>query len=215
MNYRLTSAAVLLTVVAVASACSSSDGSPTHSSSPPPTTSLASSPSTPPATSPTPSTPSPSTSPADVAEQQATAFVPIYLAELDKLYSDPTVSINDIYRVAVQPESTREATAIARLRSANERQTGTSQLVKTSGASVHMAGLGGTSGTAKYPTVQLTACVDVSGVSVKDAKGKVLGSASRPKYLVESLTIVNIKYPDASGWRVSAAPNKQANTCDV
>jgi hypothetical protein len=113
----------------------------------------------------------------------------------------------------VQPESTTEATAIAQFRAANDRQAGVSQLVKTFGESVNMGGLGGTSGTATYPTVQLTACVDVSGVSVTEATGKSLGSPGSPKYLLEGLTIVNIKYPDATGWRVSAAPNKQASTC--
>jgi hypothetical protein len=132
---------------------------------------------------------------------------------LDKLYSDPTVSINDIYKVAVQPESTDDALGIAKYRSSNYRQTGSQKLAKVSGTVVHLSGLGGSSGNAKYPTVQLTACVDVSGIRVTDAHGKPVGNPSNPKYLIESLTIVNIKYPSTTGWRVSNAPNKQANSC--
>jgi hypothetical protein len=139
--------------------------------------------------------------------------VPTYEAELDRLYSDPTISINDIYLVAVQPEATDDALGIAKYRAADFRQTGAQKLVKLSGISVHMSGLGGTSANAKYPAVKLTACVDVSGVKVTDARGKPVGNPNNPKYLLESLTIVNIKYPSVTGWRVSDAPNKQANSC--
>ncbi len=210
MKHRLAPAAALLVgAVLTVSACSSSGGSPTNSSSDP-VTSSASLPSTPP-TSSTPST-SP-TSAADVAEQQAVEFVPMYLAELDKLYSDPTVSINDIYTVAVQPESTDDALGIAKYRSSNYRQTGTQKLVNVSDPSVHLSGLGDGSPNAAYPTVQMTACVDVSGVKVTDAQGKPAGDPNSPAFLIESLTIVNVNYPSSGGWRVSNAPNKQATSC--
>ena len=150
-----------------------------------------------------------------IAARQATAFVPTYLAGLDKLYSDPTDSINDIYLVAVQPEATNEALGIAKYRASNYRQSGSQHLITVSGPSVHMSGLGGNSGNASYPTVQLTACVDVSAVTVTDAQGERVGNPDKPTYLIESLTIVNINYPAAAGWRVSDAPNRPASACDA
>jgi hypothetical protein len=212
VNHRLACVAALFAVLVGASACSSSGGSTIHSSSPAPTTSAASSPNTPPTSSTPPTSPT-STSPADSAEQQATAFVPMYLAELDRLYNDPTININDIYQVAVEPESTVEAQALGIFRGASDRGGGASRLVMTSNVTAHLSGVGGTSSTANYPAVELTACVDVTGVTAIDATGKSLVPAGRPKYLVERLTIVNIKYPDTASWRVSDAPNSQAATC--
>jgi hypothetical protein len=209
VSHRLAAGTALVAAALIAlTACSSSGGKPSKTT-PPTSTSTSSTPptSTPPTTSSTPADPS------QRAVAEATAFVPIYEAELDTLYSNPTVSINDIYLVAVQPEATDDALGIAKYRQSNYRQAGSQKLVKVSGVSVHMSGLGGPSATAKYPTVQLTACVDVSGVKVTDAKGHPVGNPKNPPYLIESLTIVNIKYPSASGWRVSKAPNKQAQSC--
>ena len=64
------------------------------------------------------------------------------------------------------------------------------------------------------PTVVVTACVDVSQVQATDASGNSVIPADRPSYLVARLTVVNPDYPDASGWRVSVAPNRQAQSCD-
>jgi hypothetical protein len=216
MSHRLGTVAALLAVALVTvSGCSSSgsksagSSSPSTSSSSPSSSASSSDPSSTTSSSVSPSPASPS----DVAARQATVFVPTYLAELDKLYNDPTININDIYQVAVAPESTVEAQALGIFRGASDRGGGASRLVMTSNVTAHLSGVGGTSSTANYPAVELTACVDVTGVTAIDATGKSLVPAGRPKYLVERLTIVNIKYPDTASWRVSDAPNSQAATC--
>ncbi len=205
--------AIVVAVAVTIAGCSSSAGKPTKDPSSSSFAGILSSSSVESPTSPAPTTPAPSVNPRDAATGEATAFVPTYLAMVDKLYADPTVSINDIYEVAVAPEATTEAVAIAQFRGASDRQAGAQKLIQVSGQSVSLTGLGGTSSTATYPTVQLTACVDVSAVTATDATGKSLVPPSRPSYLIDSLTIVNTKYPSSDGWRVSYATNKQASSC--
>jgi hypothetical protein len=204
--------ALIAALAVMIAGCSSSSGKPKGASSSPPSATLSSSLNTSP-TSPAAAATSPSANPSDAATEEATAFVPTYLAMIDKLYSDPTVSINDIYEVAVAPESTTEAVAIAQFRGASDRQAGAQKLIQVSDPLVTLSGLGGTSSTATYPTVQLTACVDVSAITATDAVGKSLVPPSRPNYLLDSLTIVNIKYPSSDSWRVSYATNKQTSSC--
>lgn len=183
-------------------ACSSSGGDKPTTAPPTPRTS----------TVPT-STTSTQSDPGSRAVREATAFVPSYLATLDRLYNNPSLSLNELHTVAIDPEFTIEATAIGKFRDAGDRAEGTQKLAQISRTSVHLSGLGGQSAAASYPAVELTACVDVSGTTAKDAHGRSIGKSSRPRYLVESLTIVNIKYPAKDGWRVTAAPNRQAASC--
>jgi hypothetical protein len=64
------------------------------------------------------------------------------------------------------------------------------------------------------PTVLVTTCVDVSQVQAVDEAGNPVVPSGRPEYLVARLSVVNLKYPDASSWRVSEAVNTQAQSCD-
>jgi len=64
-----------------------------------------------------------------------------------------------------------------------------------------------------FPTVHVTACVDVRAVRATDKDGRSLVPASRKRYLIDQLTIVNINYPSATGWRVSSVTNAQADSC--
>lgn len=194
-------AAVLLALTA--SGCSSSSD-PGSSSSPTSGTS----------TSQTPS-PSPTTrSPAEEAQALAVALVPDYLGTIDDLYLDPSLPLDGIYQVAVAPEATAQATAIGKFRSQGYRQTGRSQLVTASAASVDLSNSPAASPSPVFPTVVVTACVDVSQVDAVDATGQSIVPPDRPRYLVQQLTVVNPDYPDTSSWRVSEAPNRQAESCD-
>jgi hypothetical protein len=184
------------------SGCSSSaDGSSTASTS---------GPSTPPSWSSAPATANPS----EDAQSQAVAFVPTYLGTIDDLYLDPSRPLDDIYDVAVTPEATAEATAIGTFRSRGYRQAGRSRLVTATADSVDLTTDPAASPSPTVPTVVVTACVDVSQVQAADASGRTVIPADRPRYLVARLTVVNPHYPDASSWRVSEAPNRQAQSCD-
>ena len=199
----VTGAAVAAAVAAVltVSGCSSSgDGS---SAAPTSTTSGS------------PSSAAPSTTdPSSDAEAQAVALVPNYLGTIDDLYLDPSRPLDDLYEVAVTPEATAQATAIGTFRSQGFQQIGRSQLVTATAESVDLTPDPAASPSPTLPTVVVTACVDVSQVQATDASGTSVIPADRPRYLVATLTVVNPNYLDASSWRVSEAPNRQAQSCD-
>lgn len=158
--------------------------------------------------------PAPVADPAKDAKAQAAALVPRYLQTIDGLYADPARSLDDLYEVAAAPEATAEATAIGMFRSQGYRQTGQSQLVTTSATTVDLTNDPAATPSPVFPSVIVTACVDVSHVQATYPSGNSVIAPDRPKYLIEQLTIVNINYPDASSWRVREAPNRQAQACD-
>jgi hypothetical protein len=161
------------------------------------------------------SSPSPTTSsPTEEAQAAAVALVPDYLETIDDLYLDPSLHLDEIYQVAVAPEATAQATAIGKFRSQGYRQTGRSQLVNASAVSVDLSSSPAASPSPVFPTVVVTACVDVSQVGAVDATGQSIVPSDRPRYLIQQLTVVNPDYPDTSSWRVSEAPNRQAQSCD-
>jgi hypothetical protein len=186
-----------------ASGCSSSPNPGSSSSSTPGTSS--------------PQTPNPSStppSPAEEAQALAVALVPDYLGTIDNLYLDPSLRLDRIHEVAVAPEATAQATAIGKFRSQGYRQTGRSQLVTASAVSVELSNDPAASPSPVVPTVVVTACVDVGQVGAADATGLSIVPPDRPRYLIQQLTVVNPDYPDTSAWRVSEAPNRQAQSCD-
>ncbi|RBY95262.1 hypothetical protein DQ237_14370 [Blastococcus sp. TF02-8] len=186
-----------------ASGCSSS-------SDPGPSSSLTSGTSTSRTPSPSPTAPSP----AEEAQELAVDLVPEYLRMIDDLYLDPSLALDGIYEVAVAPEATAQATAIGKFRSQGYRQTGRSQLVTASAVSVDLSNDPAASPSPVFPTVVVSACVDVSQVDAVDATGESIVPPDRPRYLVQQLTVVNPDYPDTSSWRVSEAPNRQAESCE-
>jgi len=191
-------------VVAVLSVSGCSSSRPSRTAAPSSTTSSA----------PSASASSTATDPAEEVRAQAVAFVPTYLQTIDDLYADPSRSLDDLYQVAVAPEATTEATAIGTFRAQGYRQAGQSQLVTTSATKVDLTNDPAATPSPVFPSVVVTACVDVSQVQATDSTGNSVVAPDRPKYLIEQLTVVNINYPDAASWRVSQAPNRQAQSCD-
>jgi hypothetical protein len=108
----------------------------------------------------------------------------------------------------VNADNTQEKTALAEYRANGWVSVGTTKLSATNVTSVDLS-----TANSAQPTVKVTACIDVRGVKEVDATGKNVTVASRPDFFIEQLTVVNIKYPDAAGWRVSDAPNKGASSC--
>lgn len=143
------------------------------------------------------------------AVDEATALVPTYVSTLDALFSDPSRPIDDIFAVAVAPEATAESTSIQSFRSSGYIQTGTSSVVSTRTVTVDLD----SSGPDDLPSVEISACIDVSQVDVVDAAGVSVAPADRAPFLVADLTVLNIDYPDPASWRVSSAPNTQAQAC--
>lgn len=199
---RLVAVGTALIAVLSVSSCSSSSSVP-----PTPQTSTTA--------SPTSSTTSEAAAdPSQEAESQALAVIPRYLQAIDDLYLDPSRSLDELYEVSVAPEATAEATAIGQFRAEGYLQTGRSQLVEASVSEIDLTNEPDAAPSPVFPSVVVTACVDVSQVQATDGTGSSMIAPDRPRYLVQQLTVVNIDYPDASSWRVSSAPNTQASTCD-
>lgn len=156
------------------------------------------------------SAPSSTAAPEAQAVEAADALVRLYWETVDQLYTDPSLSIDGLYAVAVDPEATSEAAILQAFRASGYAQTGQSQVVSTTTGAVDLD----TSGEAgDLPAVEITACVDVTQVGAIDANGAPVALPERAPFLVSDLTVVNIAYPDPSAWRVSSAPNTQAQAC--
>ncbi|MCO7218603.1 hypothetical protein [Klenkia sp. PcliD-1-E] len=164
-----------------------------------------------PATSSTPTTAAPSTTtdPEKSAVAEATAFVTAYWQTVDQLYTDPTLPIDTLYEVAVDPEAASEAAAIQSFRASGYTQTGQSQVVSTTPGLVDLE----VAAAGDLPFVKITACIDVTQVGATSSAGAALTPGQQSPFLVSELTIVNTAYPDSSSWRVSSAPNTQAQAC--
>jgi hypothetical protein len=152
------------------------------------------------------------TSPSDEARAVALSFVTDYFATLDRVGSDPSVSLNTLHNVAVSPQFDVLATAYGKNRSLGHKQSGLTKVATSKATSVNLTN------TPKahppvYPTVHIAACIDVSQVVVRDAKGAKVITADRPNYFVEDLTVVNLSYPDRDGWRVSKLTNRGTSAC--
>ncbi len=168
-----------------------------------------------PTSSPVTATPSATPpSPTDLAKVQALAMVPVYLKTIDELYNDPKVPLNNLYKVSAQPDALVELKAIGVDRAHGYRQSGTVKLVRATVTGVDLTNMPKAKPHPIFPTVKITACIDVSGVGDTDVAGKSRVPANRPRYQIEQLTVLNLSYPRATGWRVSNSPNKQANSCD-
>ena len=150
----------------------------------------------------------------DLAKAEALAMVPVYLKTIDELYNDPKVPLNNLYTVSAQPDVLVELKAIGLSRSYGNRQSGTVKLVRATVTGVDLTNMPKATPNPTFPTVRVLACIDVSGVRGTGPTGKSLVPANRPRYQIEQLTVINLSYPRATGWRVNNSPNKQANACD-
>lgn len=147
------------------------------------------------------------------AQTEAVAFVSTYVRMLDDLRADPARPLDDIYEVAIAPEATAEASAVGQLRSRGYRQTGLSQVVSASLGGAVSTAKGSAGSSPAAPSVIVNACLDVGSVGAVNKAGKSVVPPGRPRYLIEELTLVNPRYPNAASWRVRNAGNRQARSC--
>ena len=171
-----------------------------------------------PSSSPATTTPSATPTPpsaAEVAKAQALAMLPAYYKTLDRMYDDPTLPLNEIYKVAVQPNALEEIKAVGTNRARGNRSSGFAKLVRATVTGVNLYADPKAKPTPLFPSVNVASCIDVSGVTGTDDKGRSLVPKDRPPYLVEQLTIVNLGYPHKAFWRVRMRRNKEAAACAI
>jgi len=159
-------------------------------------------------------TPTPTTSLQDLASQQALTVIPIYLATVDKIATDPTVPLNTLYAVAASPEVLIDLKTHGVSRSLGFRQSGSTKVVSSRAMSVDLTSHPGAQPHPTFPTVTTLTCVDVSTVLVSDSRGIRVGVAHRANYFIEHITVSNLHYPSATGWRVSIITNRAVPSCE-
>lgn len=143
---------------------------------------------------------------------QALAMVPQYYATLDKLNTDPLVSPNDVYTVATSPDAATAIKLLNEYRSAGYKQSGTTKVVSSRSTGVDLT-FKREAKPPVFPLVQVTTCIDVTDVRVRDMAGKRVGPANRPDFYVEKLTITNPAYPSTTGWKVTNFSNAGVSSC--
>ena len=153
----LIAVAVALSVITATSACTANDPKPTPSTSTAVTSST---------TAPTPS--STSLSPAEQDAKAAEQAIPSFWAVVDALSSDPSGSLDRLAVVSREPSIATWRQLLTNHRVRQWTQTGTT----TVASAVTTPGAAG--------TFAVTACIDVSKVSLVGKDGKSVVAANRP-----------------------------------
>ena len=159
-------------------------------------------------------TPTPTASFEDLASQQALTVIPSYLAAVDKIATDPTVPLNTLYAVASSPEVLIDLRTHGVSRSLGYRQSGSTKVVSSRAMRVDLTSNPKAKPHPIFPTVTTLTCIDVSTVLVTDSRGTRVGVAHRANFFVEHVTISNLHYPSAKGWRVSSITNRGVPSCE-
>jgi hypothetical protein len=162
---------------------------------------------------PSPSATSSPATPESVAQAGAIAAVRKYYATIDKLYSDPRSSYNLIVTVSTAAQAGIDRNGVSRYRSQSWKQTGRQKISTIAAGVTDLTNQPAHKPDPIYPTVHVTTCNDVSKVGGVDANGKSLVAAGRKNFLLDAITVTNLTYPAASGWRVSNITNKGADSC--
>lgn len=132
------------------------------------------------------------------------ALIPRYLRVLDAAYDSVTVPVRSLFAVSVAPDVTQKIFQVNQIRQQQIDQAGYEKLTASHVRSVDL--------TAARPTVVVRACVDVTGVKAT-RDGHSVVPKNRPHFLVQTLTVVNIKHLDPKSWRVSDAAIAGSNAC--
>jgi hypothetical protein len=174
-------------------ACTGDDpaSTPTASNTAPPLTAPS------PTSVPTPA--SPTLSPAE-AETRAQAVVEDYLALFDEISADSDRDVAELEQVASGRALDWATHQITTWRDAE--QTGVGAQV-ASGFVVTAVDLDPGSGTEGwYPSVEITACVDLSDTDLVDENGDSVVPGDRPGQVLVDYVVSNIGWPDDQQWRV-------------
>jgi hypothetical protein len=147
-----------------------------------------------------------------VARAQAVALVRKYYAVQDGILQPPHYSLNELYLVAMDQNYMILGKAYQGFLGKDYTQTGRTAIVKITPGVVSLAYQPKASPRV-LPTVHVTACVRVSDVVLRDAKGRSLVPRNRKPYLVDDLTVKNYGGTNPRDWRVSADTNREADSC--
>jgi hypothetical protein len=186
-------------------ACSPSTGATLETVPPPESSAVVAVPSEPSTTTAPPATRE------DLAEAAAAKTVTDYSALLDRVAIDPTVPLDDLHNVAVDPNFSSITSDFARYRSQGDHLSGSTTVVRAVPMSVSLANTP-TARPPVFPVVTMRVCIDISANVTTDVNGTNL-VPNKPSFLDEQITVVNISYPDSTGWRVSDLTSRAVSSC--
>lgn len=167
-----------------------------------------------PSPSPTSSSAPTSSAPADSREQataNAEAMIKKYFQVTDQIGQDKSVPVARLASVAISSELSTEKHWFQKWRSSGWTQTGDTKVTKMQVGQVSLGNSDPSQG--KVPTVTIDVCVDASGTTVHDRKGKQVGhpiALSTTRYIV-----ANYQYTQdpAGGWRVASSQDEADSKC--
>jgi hypothetical protein len=143
--------------------------------------------------------PAPTALSADEAEAHAVAAVEEYLTLFDEISADPSRDVTALEQVAngrALDFATHQVTTWR-----DEGYTAVGAQVASDFA-VTSVDIDPDSSAADYPTVALTACVDLGDTDLVDADGASVVPADRPDRVLVDYVVANVGWPDDQQWRV-------------
>jgi len=153
------------------------------------------------------------TSPVTSARNGAIAAVRRYYATIDKLYANPRSPLNTVTSISTGDQAAADRSGLLHFRISGWKQSGSQSIVTIQAGATDLTDQPSHRPTPIFPTVRVSTCNDVGKVGGADAKGKSIVAGGRKRYLLNQLTVTNIRYPAAAGWRVSGITNKGASAC--
>jgi hypothetical protein len=144
-------------------------------------------------------TPTP-TSPEQEAQAAAQVAVERYLETLSHVSSDASVDLTELERAASRSALERATQAIEENRANGRRTTGEQ---RASGFTVTAVNLDpADTPDIPFPSVQLTACIDLSNYDYVDAEGNSLVTDDRPDLSLVDFVVWDLGWPDDHQWVV-------------
>lgn len=199
-SMRVAGATLAMGSVLLASACGSGGSGKTSSTSSTPSTSTTS---TPPSSSSSTTSPtsSPTTNP-NSSMVRARALVDRYYAVSDHCLFDPQNSPMTCFdSVAISSELDQLRNTLGSAQTAHTKQIGSTQVVWAKQIKVDLTNKPKET-PPSIPIVTYSVCYDVSKVNIVDYHGNSIVPAERKPRAIETIAVVNYRYPKPAGWRV-------------
>jgi len=132
---------------------------------------------------------------------------------LANLSAHRQASLDPLNSVSTEPDLAQEIGSINRLRDSRDRVSGRSRVTSRRVDKVLIPSAGQESH--QLPTVQVSICLFVGHVRAVGPSGHSIVPKSRKPYFLTRMTLVNHRYPSASGWLVSKVSDREVTRCEV
>jgi hypothetical protein len=206
-RYRAATVVIAATTTVMLLASCTSDGSG-KKTDPPSRTATVTSPSSTPTPAPTTTAPK---APDVVAREQAVALVRKYYTVIDDAHNNPKTA-KALNTVTMDEELSAQIRSLNIHLRMGGKSGGRVKVVNVTPGFVNLS-YKPNANPRVLPTVTVTTCIDLRGITYVDAKGHSLIPPDRAPFYIETLTVQNFDPPKPSTWRVAVDRNKGASSC--